>query len=162
MDENGETVEINGGTLKAGTVEADDVVAGISISSPNITGGEIHGTDIYGGKFWNSDANSFIKMIGNETGSLTRLLLCTEQHDESNPFFEINAEDPAVSAWAKEIDFQILNDIFLRAIWQSSANPNVVITSNTFNVIGDVVLTNSYGSSLPSSGSEGQIFFVVS
>lgn len=156
-DEDGNTVLINGGTLKAGTVEADTVVAGISISSPTIIGG-----DIFGGKFWNDDGECFITMRHSPNDDLTRLLLCTEQHDENNPFFEINAVDPASSSAAKEAQMKVLGDVFLRAIYQSSSNPNVIVTANTLSIIGDVLLSDSYGSSLPSSGSEGQIFFVVS
>lgn len=156
-DEDGNTVLINGRTLKAGTVEADYVVAGISISAPTITGG-----DIFGGKFWNEDGECFITMQHSPNDDRTRLLLCTEQHDENDPFFEINAVDPASSSAAKEAQMKVLGDVFLRAIYQSSSNPNVIVTANTLSIIGDVLLSDSYGSSLPSSGTEGQIFFVVS
>ena len=164
-DENGGVVEINGGTLKAGTVEADYVVAGIEISAPTITGGEIHGTDIYGGKYWNAEGTSFIKLIHADNDDHTRLLICTEQHDESNPFFEINAVDPIISSWAKEVQLQILGDVFARAIYNQSGNPNLVITADRTSVIGKIILSEDcYGDTLPAATAAdvGRLFFLVS
>lgn len=171
-DEDGNVVEINGGTLKAGTVEADYVVAGISITAPTITGGEITGGEIYGGKFGDLDKEAFIIMKPYTTDGYG-LLFCTPNHDESSPIFKISATDMSSSlpTFQNNVKFYAGNELFLQAIQQSNSSFITQLYGDMIQALGDVGLhgkvflsSDAYGSTLPTATAEdvGRLFFLVS
>ena len=154
-DEDGNTVLINGGTLKAGTVEADYVVAGIEISAPTITGGEIRGTDIYGVKYWDADGRNYITV--GQGGGFCYLKMYYANNVER---FGITEEAGTGTAIYLTVD----------GVASMSFATGGASSLGDFSVHGSMYTwgydsstgKGCYGSSLPSSGSEGQIFFVVS
>ena len=183
VDAQGNTVAINGGTIQAGTITANQIQAGtITFSNldaatqaainAGLTEGEVRTiiTDelvssptIAGGVFMNLAQSCYLKMLHNASwDDQVRMILSTNDQGDTNPYFEVLGYTSAVGSSGSGVAFQTFGDRFMSVFKKTGDFPYVNITSGELNIYGSVFLNDCYGSSLPSSGSEGQIFFVVS
>lgn len=189
VDAQGNTVAINGGTIQAGTITANQIQAGtITLSNldattqaainAGLTEGEVRTviTDelvsaptIAGGEFCDLQQQAFLKMIPYSQTDGYKLVFCTPLHDETDPLLTIVANDAGSGALGVYTDFQVGGDTFIRAYPDYNGyGARCRLTGDWTEVMGDISFyggikldSESYGSSLPSSGSEGQLFFVV-
>lgn len=154
--------------INAGLTEGEvrTIITDELVSSPNIAGG----------KFWDLAQNCFLKMHPYVNGGSTLdgfdLLFCSTAHGDSDPLFSIASVDMQVGSQlssSKYVNFDFMGDTFLSAMNVYGGSPYLVFDTSTFEIYGEFVARNAvifssdcYGSSLPSSGSEGQIFFLVS
>lgn len=190
VDAQGNTVAINGGTIQAHTITADQIQANsITFASldsetqmrinSGLTEGEVRTviTDelvssptIAGGEFCDLQQQAFLKMIPYSQTDGYKLIFCTPSHDETDPLLTIVANDAGSGALGVYTDFRVGGDTFIRAYPDYNGyGARCRLTGDWTEVMGDISFygeikldSESYGSSLPSSGSEGQIFFVVS
>lgn len=189
VDAHGNTVAINGGTIQAGTITANQIQANsITFASldsetqlrinSGLTEGEVRTviTDelvssptIAGGEFCDLQQQAFLKMIPYSQTDGYKLIFCTPSHDETDPLLTIVANDAGSGALGVYTDFRVGGDTFIRAYPDYNGNgARCRLTGDWTEVMGDISFygeieldSNSYGSSLPSSGSEGQLFFLV-
>lgn len=139
--------------------EATTLINSRLVSSPTIAGGE----------FCDLQQQAFLKMIPYSQTDGYKLVFCTPLHDETDPLLTIVANDAGSGALGVYTDFQVGGDTFIRAYPDyNGSGARCRLTGDWTEVMGDISFygeinldSYSYGSSLPSSGSEGQLFFVV-
>ena len=141
---------INAG-VTAGEVRT--IITDELVSSPTIAGGT----------FMNLAQSCYLKMLHNTSwDDQIRMILSTNTQGDSTPYFEILGYTSSIGTYGSGVAFQTFGDRFLSVIKKTGDFPYVNITAGELNLYGTLFFHDAYGSSLPASGSEGQVFFKVS